>query len=66
MTTMSKVQLNLAIPEQYRNLLRRMAAERMMSDPCRVITGSSLAAELLITTLQEITGETKEGVLNHD
>ena len=28
-----KIQINLAIPERYRNLLRRMAAERMMANP---------------------------------
>jgi hypothetical protein len=48
------VQINLAIPEQYRNLLRRMAAERMMSDPSQVVTGSSIATELLLAALKDI------------
>jgi hypothetical protein len=48
------VQINLAIPEQYRNLLRRMAAERMMSDPSQVVTGASIATELLLAALKDI------------
>ena len=61
------VQINLSIPEQYRNLLRRMAAERVMSDPREVVTGASIATELLVTALKEISGETKsEGGMNND
>ncbi len=67
MNTEKKIQLNLAIPEQYRNLLRRMAAERVMSDPREVVTGSSIATELLVTALKEISGEMKkEGEMNND
>jgi len=54
------VQINLAIPEQYRILLRRMAAERMMSDPSQVVTGASIATELLLTALKDI------GMLNDE
>jgi hypothetical protein len=43
-----KIQLNLAIPERYRNLLRRMAAERVMADPCQVVSGTSIATEILL------------------
>ena len=53
------VQINLAIPERYRNLLRRMAAERVMSDPNQIVSGTSIATEILLTALKEITGETK-------
>jgi hypothetical protein len=59
METRNNVQINLSIPEQYRNLLRRMAAERVMSDPSEVVTGSSIATELLVTALKEISGEMK-------
>ena len=55
-----KIQINLAIPERYRNLLRRMAAERVMSDPSELVTGTSIATELLLTALKEIAGETKK------
>ena len=67
MESRNNVQINLSIPEQYRNLLRRMAAERVMSDPSEVVTGSSIATELLVTALKEISGETKsEGGLKND
>ena len=67
MESRNNVQINLSIPEQYRNLLRRMAAERVMSDPSEVVTGSSIATELLVTALKEISGETKsEGGMNND
>ena len=67
MESSKNVQINLSIPEQYRNLLRRMAAERVMSDPREVVTGASIATELLVTTLKEISGEMKkEGELQND
>ena len=67
METRNNVQINLSIPEQYRNLLRRMAAERVMSDPSEVVTGSSIATELLVTALKEISGElNKEGESHND
>ena len=67
MESSKNVQINLSIPEQYRNLLRRMAAERVMSDPREVVTGSSIATELLVTALKEISGEMKgEGGLKND
>ena len=66
MESSKNVQINLSIPEQYRNLLRRMAAERVMSDPREVVTGASIATELLVTTLREISREKKEGELQND
>lgn len=60
MCTERKIQMNLAIPEQYRNLLRRMAAERVMNDPGQVVTGSTIATELLLSKLKEISGELKK------
>ena len=48
METRNNVQLNLSIPERYRNLLRRMAAERVMENPGQVATGSSIATERLM------------------
>ena len=49
-----KIQINLAIPESYRNFLRRMAAERMMENPWQTITGTAIATELLLKALNEI------------
>jgi len=67
MESSKNVQINLSIPEQYRNLLRRMAAERVMSDPSEVVTGASIATELLVTALKSISGEKKnEGGMNND
>lgn len=49
-----KIQINLAIPERYRNLLRRMAAERVMENPEQIVSGTSIATEMLLTALNEI------------
>ena len=57
MESIKNVQINLSIPERYRDLLRRMAAERVMSDPSEVVTGASIATELLLSALKEIAGE---------
>lgn len=62
MNSENKIQLNLAIPERYRNLLRRMAAERVMSDPSQIVTGASIVTEILLAELKKVAGEnTKEG-----
>ncbi len=63
MESRNNVQINLSIPEQYRNLLRRMAAERVMSDPSQVVTGASIATELLLNALKEIS---REGVKRNE
>jgi len=57
MESRNNVQINLSIPERYRDLLRRMAAERVMSDPSQVVTGASIATELLLSALKNIAGE---------
>jgi hypothetical protein len=56
----NKIQLNLAIPEHYRNLLRRMAAEKVMENPGQIVSGTSIATEILLTALNEI------GKINHE
>lgn len=56
-----KIQVNLAIPERYRNLLRRMAAERMMENPEQIVSGTSIATELLLKALNEIEKFKHEG-----
>jgi len=57
MSIEKKIQLNLAIPERYRNLLRRMAAERVMENPGQIVTGASIATEILLTALKGVVGE---------
>jgi hypothetical protein len=67
MNNEKKIQLNLAIPESYRNLLRRMAAKRMMKNPNEVVTGTSIATELLLCALDEIGKfDNEEGETNND
>jgi hypothetical protein len=42
-----KVQLNLYIPEQHRNMLQRIAAQRMLKNPKKSVTGSKIGAEII-------------------
>ena len=60
MESRNNVQINLSIPEHYRNFLRRLAAERVMNDPSEVVTGSSIATEILLSHLREMSGETEQ------
>ena len=52
-----KVQLNVYIAEIYRDLLQKMAAERMMKDPRRSVTASKVGAEIIGEYLEKIQGE---------
>jgi len=54
MKTEKTIQLNMVIPERYRNLLRRLAAERMMANPEKNITGTGVATEMLLSALNDI------------
>lgn len=54
MESSKNVQINLSIPEHYRNLLRTMAAERVLENPGEVTTGASIATELLLKAIKEI------------
>jgi hypothetical protein len=63
MESIKNVQINLSIPEHYRDLLRRMAAERIMENPGQVVTGASIATELLLSALKEIAGEKEGGTM---
>ena len=61
------IQLNMVIPERYRNLLRRMAAERMMENPTKNITGTGVATELLLSALNDLGKfDQEEGGKNND
>lgn len=67
MNTEQEVQINLVIPMRYRNLLRRIAAERMMENPTKNITGTSVATELLMSALNDIGKvDDEEGGKKHD
>ena len=47
MALKKKVQLNLYILETYRNMLTKMAAQRMLNDPSKSATASQIGAEIL-------------------
>ena len=54
MSSKKRIQLNLAIPEHFRDLLRKLAAERNLKDPGQVVSGASIATDILIAALKEI------------
>jgi hypothetical protein len=56
----TKVQLNLYIREHYRDMLQRIAAERMLRDPKRSASASKIGAEILCEYLENL-GETERG-----
>jgi hypothetical protein len=49
-----KVQLNLYLPEKYRNMLQRMAGQRMLENPRRSATASKIGAEILCDYLEKL------------
>ncbi len=53
MSTIKKVQLNLYVPENYRDTLQRLAAERMLKDARRSVSASKIGAEILCRYLEE-------------
>ena len=59
-----KVQLNLYVPEQHRDMLQKMAAERMLKDPRRSVSASKVGAEIICEYLENLesnkTRRTKE------
>jgi len=53
----TKVQLNLYILESYRDMLQRMAAERMLRDPKRSSCASKIGAEIICEYLEKLKKE---------
>lgn len=49
-----KVQLNLYILESYRNMLGRMAAERMLKNPSKSASASQVGAEIILDYLEKL------------
>ena len=58
--TTKKVQLNLYVPEHYRDLLQRLAAERMLKDPRRSVTASKIGAEIIGEYIEKLNPQDKE------
>lgn len=50
----TKVQLNLYILEHYRDMLQRMAAERMLKNPKRSVSASKIGAEIIAEYLENL------------
>ena len=50
----TKVQLNLYILESYRDMLQRMAAERMLRYPKRSSSASRIGAEIVCEYLNKL------------
>ena len=55
-----KVQLNLYIPEAHRDMLQRMAAQRMLENPKRSSTASKIGAEILCEYLNNLEKKEEE------
>lgn len=49
-----KVQLNLYILESYRNMLGRIAAERMLKNPSKSASASHIGAEIICEYLDKL------------
>jgi len=49
-----KTQLNLYILESYKNMLGRMAAERMLKNPSKSATASQIGAEIISEYLSNL------------
>jgi hypothetical protein len=56
-----KVQLNLYILEKHRDMLQRIAAQRMLKDPKRSVTGSKIGAEIIAEYLEKLWQAEKQG-----
>jgi len=59
MTKTQSVTIMLTIPKQYRDLLRKLAAQENLRDPDKVVTGSHLAKEFLVGALDAFTQQNK-------
>ena len=57
-----KVQVNLYIPEAYRDMLGRMAAERMLKNPSKSASASQIGVEIICDYLDRLGGKER----NHD
>jgi hypothetical protein len=54
MKNYKKVQLNLCVPEHYRDQLRRMAAQTNLENPGKVITAASLGTDIICRYLDNL------------
>ena len=59
METMKNVPILISLPRKFRDLLRRMAAERNLANPDQVISGAKIGAEIICDFLSTL--ESKKG-----
>ena len=59
----TKIQMNLYFPERYRDMLQRLAGERMLKNPKKSVSASKIAAEIIqnyLKNLSEIQNKCEE------
>lgn len=49
-----KIQLNLYLLERHRDMLQRIAAERMLENPKRSVSAAKIAAEIIQNYLEKL------------
>ena len=52
-----KVQLNLYIPEELRDMLQTIAAKKMLENPKRTISATKIATEIICQYLKNINNQ---------
>jgi hypothetical protein len=60
MGTKKKVQLNIYIAESYRNMLGKMAGERMLKNPGKSASASQIGAEIICEYLNNMERKKEE------
>ena len=60
MKASKNVPLIISLPKQYRDLLRRMAAEKILTDQDSVFSAARLGREIIIRHINSIAGENLE------
>ena len=60
-----KVQLNVYIAEVCRDMLQKMAAERMLKDPRRAVSASKMGADIICEYLKGLEVKEKNDEVSH-
>ena len=59
MNSMKNVPIMLSIPKKYRDLLRKLAAQRNLADPDQVSSAARIGSRIIVNYLRAL--ESKEG-----
>ena len=57
MDSMKNVPILISLPRKFRDLLRRMAAERNLANPDQVISGAQIASKIICDHLLNLENE---------